>query len=81
MSGEDQNLGRQRAALDAAGCAQITEEVQSGVKARRRLDQLLGGVGPARPQHRRGDRHDGRADPAERGAEDPRPALPRHRHQ
>lgn len=44
VSGEDQNLGRQRAALDAAGCAQITEEVQSGVKARRRLDQLLGGL-------------------------------------
>lgn len=45
VSGEDQNLARQRAALDAAGCAQITEEVQSGVKARRRLDQLLGGLG------------------------------------
>ena len=31
-------------ALDASGCDQITEEVQSGVKARRRLDQLLAGL-------------------------------------
>lgn len=41
VSTDDQNLARQRQALAAAGCDQIVEEVESGVKARRRLDALL----------------------------------------
>jgi DNA invertase Pin-like site-specific DNA recombinase len=32
VSTEEQSLARQRSALDAAGCDQIIEEVQSGVK-------------------------------------------------
>ncbi len=42
VSTEDQNLARQRAALEAAECAEIVEEVESGVKARNRLATLLG---------------------------------------
>lgn len=41
VSSEEQSLARQRSALDAAACDQIVEEVQSGVKARHRLDKLL----------------------------------------
>jgi DNA invertase Pin-like site-specific DNA recombinase len=41
VSTDDQNLARQRQALTAIGCDQIIEEVESGVKARRRLDGLL----------------------------------------
>jgi putative DNA-invertase from lambdoid prophage Rac len=44
VSTEEQSLARQRSALDAAGCDQIIEEVQSGVKARHRLDRLLSGL-------------------------------------
>lgn len=44
VSTEEQSLARQRSALGAAGCDQIIEEVQSGVKARHRLDRLLGGL-------------------------------------
>ncbi len=44
VSTEEQSLGRQRSALGAAACDQIIEEVQSGVKARHRLDQLLAGL-------------------------------------
>lgn len=42
VSTDDQSLQRQRVALSAAGCDQVVEEVESGVKARRRLDALLG---------------------------------------
>jgi len=41
ISTDEQNLARQRAALALAGCDQVVEEVESGVKARRRLDGLL----------------------------------------
>lgn len=41
VSTDEQNLARQRAALSLAGCDQVVEEVESGVKARRRLDGLL----------------------------------------
>ena len=44
VSSEEQSLARQRSALGAAACDQIIEEVQSGVKARHRLDQLLAGL-------------------------------------
>ncbi len=44
VSTEEQSLARQRSALDAAGCDQIIEEVQSGGKARHRLDKLLAGL-------------------------------------
>ena len=44
VSTEEQSLARQRSALGAAGCDQITEEVQSGVKVRHRLDRLLSGL-------------------------------------
>ena len=44
VSTEEQSLGRQRSALGDAGCDQIIEEVQSGVKARHRLDRLLSGL-------------------------------------
>lgn len=41
VSTDEQTVARQRAALIAAGCDQIIEEVQSGVKARHRLTALL----------------------------------------
>lgn len=41
VSTDDQHLDRQRHALEAEGCARIVEEVESGVKARRRLEGLL----------------------------------------
>lgn len=41
VSTDEQNLARQRAALALAGCDYVVEEVESGVKARRRLDVLL----------------------------------------
>lgn len=41
VSTDEQNLARQQAALALAGCDQVVEEVESGVKARRRLDGLL----------------------------------------
>jgi DNA invertase Pin-like site-specific DNA recombinase len=41
VSTDDQNLDRQRAALADAGCDQVVEEVESGVKARNRLVALL----------------------------------------
>jgi putative DNA-invertase from lambdoid prophage Rac len=41
ISTDDQNLARQRQALVVAGCDQVVEEIESGVKARRRLDELL----------------------------------------
>lgn len=41
VSTDEQNLARQRASLALAGCDQVVEEVESGVKARRRLDALL----------------------------------------
>jgi putative DNA-invertase from lambdoid prophage Rac len=44
ISTDDQNLARQRQALTAAGCDTVVEEVESGVKARRRLDELLTGL-------------------------------------
>ena len=44
VSTEEQSLARQRSALGAADCDQIIEEVQSGVKARHRLDKLLAGL-------------------------------------
>ncbi len=88
VSTEEQSLARQRSALDAAGCDQIIEEVQSGVKARHRLDRATGRgravcdrTGPPGPQHGRGDRHDGRADPPGRGAAGARPPLPGHHHE
>jgi DNA invertase Pin-like site-specific DNA recombinase len=42
VSTDDQNLERQRAALRLAECAEIIEEVESGVRARNRLVALLG---------------------------------------
>lgn len=42
VSTDEQNLARQRQQLAAAECDQVVEEVESGVRARRRLDQLLG---------------------------------------
>ena len=42
VSTDEQNLARQRGALALAGCDQVVEEVESGVKARHRLDALLG---------------------------------------
>ncbi len=44
ISTDDQNLERQRVALAAQGCAQVIEETGSGVKARHRLDSLLGSL-------------------------------------
>ncbi|WP_091743343.1 recombinase family protein [Phenylobacterium immobile] len=44
VSSEEQSLARQRSQLSAAGCDQLVEEVQSGVKARHRLDRLLAGL-------------------------------------
>lgn len=41
VSTDDQNLDRQRAALADAGCAEVIEEIESGVKARNRLVALL----------------------------------------
>ena len=41
VSTDDQNLDRQRAALADAGCAEVVEEIESGVKARNRLVALL----------------------------------------
>lgn len=41
VSTDEQNLARQRASLALAECDQVVEEVESGVKARRRLDALL----------------------------------------
>jgi DNA invertase Pin-like site-specific DNA recombinase len=41
VSTDDQNLDRQRAALAEAGCAEVIEEIESGVKARNRLVALL----------------------------------------
>lgn len=42
ISADDQNLDRQRVAMTRAECAQVIEETGSGVKARHRLDALLG---------------------------------------
>jgi putative DNA-invertase from lambdoid prophage Rac len=42
VSSDDQNLARQRQALQAQDCGQLVEEIESGVKARHRLDTLLG---------------------------------------
>lgn len=42
ISTDDQNLERQRAALAREECAEVVEETGSGVKARHRLDALLG---------------------------------------
>lgn len=42
ISTDDQNLDRQRAALAREECAQVIEETESGVRARKRLDALLG---------------------------------------
>ena len=64
VSTDDQNLDRQRAALAEAGCAEVIEEIESGVKARNRLVALLVSFdcrrrigckkpGPARPPRRR----------------------------
>ena len=47
VSTEEQNLARQRDALLSAGCDRIIEEVESGVKARRRLNTLLAELKPA----------------------------------
>jgi DNA invertase Pin-like site-specific DNA recombinase len=44
VSSEEQSLARQRSQLSAAGCDQFVEEIQSGVKARLRLDRLLAGL-------------------------------------
>lgn len=41
VSTDEQNLARQRTGLSRAGCDRVVEEVESGVKARRRLDGLL----------------------------------------
>ncbi len=41
VSTDDQNLDRQRAALAEVGCAEVVEEIESGVKARNRLAALL----------------------------------------
>ena len=41
VSTDDQNLDRQRVALAAAGCDNVVEEVESGVKARNRLVAVL----------------------------------------
>ena len=41
VSTDDQNLDRQRAALAEAGCGDVVEEIESGVKARNRLIALL----------------------------------------
>ena len=46
VSADDQNLDRQRAALAAAGCDQLVEEIESGVKARNRLSALLSRLAP-----------------------------------
>ncbi len=42
ISSDDQNLDRQRVALARENCGQVIEETESGVKACRRLDVLLG---------------------------------------
>jgi DNA invertase Pin-like site-specific DNA recombinase len=44
VSSEEQSLARQRSQLSGVGCDQLVEEVQSGVKARHRLDKLLAGL-------------------------------------
>ncbi|MBD8621190.1 recombinase family protein [Sphingomonas sp. CFBP 13728] len=41
VSTDEQSLARQQSALALAGCDQVVEEVESGVKARRRLNALL----------------------------------------
>jgi len=46
VSTDEQSLARQRLALGEAGCDQVTEEVQSGVAARNRLDALLARLQP-----------------------------------
>lgn len=46
VSSGDQNLDRQRAMLDEARCSSIVEEIESGVRARHRLNQLLARLGP-----------------------------------
>ena len=64
VSTDDQNLDRQRAALAEVGCAEVVEEIESGVKARNRLAALLSRLtlgdelvvksfGPTRPPRRR----------------------------
>ena len=42
VSTDDQNLDRQRIALDREECAEVIEEKKSGVTARQHLDALLG---------------------------------------
>ena len=42
ISSDDQNLDRQRAALGREECGQVVEETESGLKARKRLDALMG---------------------------------------
>ena len=42
VSTDDQNLDRQRIALAREECGEVIEETQSGVKARYRLDALIG---------------------------------------
>ncbi|PJN93082.1 hypothetical protein CNY89_23900, partial [Amaricoccus sp. HAR-UPW-R2A-40] len=44
VSTDDQHLDRQRHLLEAQHCDRIVEEVESGVKARRRFDALLAGL-------------------------------------
>jgi len=46
VSTDEQSVARQRIALGDAGCDQITEEVQSGVRARNRLDALVASLRP-----------------------------------
>lgn len=46
VSTDDQSLARQRHALTEAACDQITEEVQSGVRARNRLEALVASLVP-----------------------------------
>ena len=41
VSSDDQNLDRQRIALAREACDQVIEEMESGVKARKRLDAML----------------------------------------
>lgn len=46
VSSDDQNLARQQQALAAQGCDSVVQEIESGVKARRRLDALLDRLAP-----------------------------------
>lgn len=46
ISTDDQNLDRQRAALAREACAEVIEDTGSGVKARHRLNALLGRLQP-----------------------------------